>query len=99
MPRTRPSLSDLRESGDIEQDADVVLFLYREEYYLERARIQRRPGERQETFDQRSADHEESLAEVRGKGEIAIAKNRHGRTGMVRVAWSGERQRFDNLAK
>jgi replicative DNA helicase len=95
----RPMLSDLRESGDIEQDADVAMFLFREEYYLERERLQRNARERQDAFEERLADHQAEIDKVRGLAEIDVAKNRHGRTGMARVAWSGERQRFDNLAK
>jgi replicative DNA helicase len=95
----RPMLSDLRESGDIEQDADVAMFLFREEYYLERERLQRNARERQDAFEGRLADHQAEIDKVRGLAEIDVAKNRHGRTGMARVAWSGERQRFDNLAK
>ena len=68
----RPLLSDLRESGSIEQDADVIFFLYREGYY-----------------DKESADQSIS--------ECIIAKNRHGETGTVKLAWNGEFTLFRNL--
>jgi hypothetical protein len=63
----RPLLSDLRESGSIEQDADAVVFIYREEYYLERG----------------SEADRGRLADVAGKAELHIAKQRHGPTGIV----------------
>lgn len=95
----RPGLSDLRETGDIEQDADVVLFLYRDEYYLEKVKITKMAREKGDTFATRQADHDDALRAARGLAEILIPKNRHGRTGVAKVAWSGERQRFDNLAR
>ena len=86
----RPQLSDLRESGSIEQDADVVLFVFREEYYVER----RQPRENTE-------EHKEWQAEmdmVTGKAEVIIGKQRHGPTGTVRLQFTPEFTRFSNLA-
>lgn len=95
----RPQLSDLRESGDVEQDSDVVLFLFREEYYVERSNPRRRSAtDTEEAYRAREADWNSDMDRVRGLAEIIIAKNRHGRTGTVTAAWSGERQRFENLA-
>ena len=68
----RPMLSDLRESGSIEQDADIILFLYRDAYY-----------------DKESAD--QSVA------ECIVAKNRHGTTDTVKLAWIGEYTLFRSL--
>lgn len=93
----RPVLADLRESGDIEQDADVVMFLFREEYYLARGEPRHKPGEAPAVFEGRRADWEERMTRVRGLAEIDVAKNRHGRTGAARVAWLPDRQRFENL--
>lgn len=93
----RPVLADLRESGDVEQDADVVMFLYREEYYLSRAEPRRKQGQTGEGFAAECADWQDRLSAVRGLAEIEVAKNRHGRTGMARIAFNGERQRFENL--
>lgn len=76
----RPRLSDLRESGSIEQDADEVMFLYREEYYLRGTDI--------ETWEKRRA--------CEGSAEIIIDKNRHGRTGTVTARFDGVRQRFSD---
>lgn len=94
----RPMLSDLRESGDIEQDADVVMFLYRDEYYLERLRPKRRANETSDGFAGREADWQSMMDEAHGIAEILIPKNRMSRVGMAKVAWLPERQRFENLA-
>ena len=95
----RPGLADLKESGDIEQDADVVMFLFREEYYVERLEPKHRQGETIEAFNSRIADWQDQLHRCRGLAEIAIAKNRHGRTGIANVVFDGERQRFENRAR
>lgn len=87
----RPQLSDLRESGSIEQDADVVVFVYREEYYLQR----QMPKEGTEEFFKWQADMEE----VAGVAEVIIAKQRHGPTGTVKLQFEGEFTRFSDLAQ
>ncbi len=86
----RPQLSDLRESGSIEQDADVVLFVFREEYYLNN----RQPREGSEEFIAWQADMERA----HGKAEIIIGKQRHGPTGTIELAFEAEMTRFSNLA-
>ncbi len=88
----RPQLSDLRESGSIEQDADAVMFLYREEYYLD----QSKPPE---TDFAKFSDWETKMAAVSGKAEVILAKNRTGPTALVEVAFDGKRTRFSNLAR
>lgn len=88
----RPQLSDLRESGSIEQDADVVMFVFREEYYRER---------------EKPADHElDAMAKwqaimesVHGKAEVIIGKQRHGPIGTVELSFEGRFTRFGNLVK
>ena len=85
----RPQLADLRESGSIEQDADVVLFVYREEYYLERLE----PKEGSEEW----VKWETSLREAKGKAEIIIAKQRHGPTGTAKLGFQGQYTRFSDL--
>jgi replicative DNA helicase len=87
----RPQLSDLRESGSIEQDADVVLFVFREEYYHQL----RKPSESQkEKFQEWLAEGER----VSGKAEIIIGKQRHGPTGTVELHFDAAVTRFANLA-
>ena len=88
----RPQLSDLRESGSIEQDSDVVLFLYREEYYL----AQQKPPE---TDIARFIEWQSKMRGVQGKAEVIVGKNRHGPTGTVELAFDGPLTRFSNLAR
>jgi len=87
----RPQLSDLRESGSIEQDADVVLFVYRDEYYLKNK--EPKPG------TDEYIKWEGDMAEARGKAEVIVAKQRHGPTGTVGLAFHGEFTRFSDLAE
>ncbi len=85
----RPQLSDLRESGSIEQDADVVLFVYRDEYYAERL-----------MNDTDNKDYEKNAQRYeagRGKAEVIIAKQRHGPTGTANLAFQAEFTRFTDL--
>src|SRR6201988_1461762 len=86
----RPQLSDLRESGSIEQDADVVMFLFREEYYHQ----MRKPTEaNKEKFAEWLAEGER----VEGKAELIIGKQRHGPTGTVELQFDAAVTRFANL--
>jgi replicative DNA helicase len=88
----RPQLSDLRESGSIEQDADVVLFVFREEYYHQ----MRKPSEaNREKFAEWLADGDKYL----GKAEVIIGKQRHGPTGTVELQFDAAVTRFANLAR
>lgn len=93
----RPQLSDLRESGDIEQDADVVMFMFREGYYLERNEPSRRPDEGEEAFNDRRRRWECRLREQATTAEVVIAKQRMGPVGTVRLFFDPERSRFDDL--
>ncbi|MEM6850478.1 MAG: replicative DNA helicase [Pseudomonadota bacterium] len=85
----RPQLSDLRESGSIEQDADVVMFIFREEYYLRRSE----PRMGTEEYDQWQRD----MAEVHGQAEVIIGKQRHGPIGTVKLSFTEQFIRFGNL--
>jgi replicative DNA helicase len=87
----RPQLSDLRESGSIEQDADVVMFVFREEYYVER----RKPDEKDGKFGEWLSE----MNRVHGKAEIIIGKQRHGPTGTVPLAFEAQFTRFANLVR
>ncbi|MEC8726723.1 MAG: replicative DNA helicase [Pseudomonadota bacterium] len=93
----RPQLSDLRESGTIEQDADVVMFIYREEYYLQRAEPSRRADETTEKMNERYMMWEEAMTSVRGLAEVIVAKQRHGPTGTINLRFYPEATKFDNL--
>jgi len=93
----RPQLADLRESGSIEQDADVVMFIYRDEYYLMREEPKRRDNETNDHFNQRFEDWRQRCEQNYGKAEVIVAKQRHGPTGIVRLAFEGQFTKFDNL--
>jgi len=93
----RPLLSDLRESGDIEQDADVVIFIFREEYYLSRSEPQHRTEETREAFSRRSFAWSERLAQVRQKADLIVAKQRLDAIGSVTVRYDAERSAFEDL--
>jgi replicative DNA helicase len=87
----RPQLADLRESGSIEQDADIVLFVFREEYYLERLK----PAEGTIEFQ----DWMAKMQLVNGRAEIIIGKQRHGPIGTVPLQFDGNVTRFSDLAR
>jgi len=84
----RPQLSDLRESGSIEQDADIVLFIYREDYYL----AAKQPAEDHPEF----ATWQEEMGRVYGLAEILVSKQRHGATGKVRVKFDSRITKFSD---
>ena len=88
----RPQLSDLRESGSIEQDADAVMFVFREEYYKEREK----PSE---TDVEKMLKWQDDMEKVRGKAEVVIGKQRHGPIGTVELSFEGQFTRFGNLAR
>src|SRR3954463_1761651 len=87
----RPQLSDLRESGSIEQDADVVLFVFREEYYIKNK--EPKPGTEEHFKWQTDMD------QAHGRAEVIIGKQRHGPTGAVQLAFQADVTRFANLAE
>jgi replicative DNA helicase len=93
----RPQLADLRESGSIEQDADVVMFIFREEYYLDRDEPAQRQEESDDKFFERRQRWEERLESVRNIAEVIVAKQRHGPIGTVKLQFLGAYTRFGNL--
>ena len=94
----RPLLSDLRESGSIEQDSDVVMFVYREQYYLERAQPTQRSEESDEHFDQRHDKWKERCDKAHGIAEVIVAKQRHGPIGTRRLNFHGPTTKFSDFA-
>lgn len=86
----RPQLADLRESGSIEQDADVVMFVYREEYY--EARKEPSPG------TEKHMQWLDRMSKVYNLAEVILAKQRHGPIGTVRLFFDGRYTKFDNLS-
>jgi replicative DNA helicase len=94
----RPQLADLRESGSIEQDADVVMFIYREDYYLDREKPGQRLNETEEKYQERLDRYNERLEHARNKADVIIAKQRHGPIGTVTLHFNPDRVRFSNLA-
>jgi replicative DNA helicase len=84
----RPQLSDLRESGSIEQDADIVLFIYREDYYL----AAHQPTDDHPDF----AEWQEKMERAYGRAEVIVAKQRHGATGKVRLRFDSRVTKFSD---
>ena len=87
----RPQLSDLRESGSIEQDADVVMFIYREEYYLERMKP--------DIGDKTYVDWQQRFSACAGQADIIIGKQRHGPLGTVKCHFNKQLTQFSDLAR
>lgn len=85
----RPQLADLRESGSIEQDADVVMFIYREEYYKSRSK----PSENSAEF----AEWQKQMSDVYNLAEVIVAKQRHGPIDSVKLHYDGRFTKFSNF--
>ncbi len=93
----RPQLSDLRESGTIEQDADMVLFIYRDEYYLQQRAPKQMAFDSEDKFQAALDKWQRDMELVHNKAEILIEKQRHGPTGKIDVLFEGEFTRFADL--
>jgi replicative DNA helicase len=93
----RPQLSDLRESGTIEQDADVVMFIYREEYYQSQKMPKQIAFDNDEKFQAAMDKWQRDMDSVHNQAEVIIGKQRHGPTGSIPLFFEAEFTRFDNL--
>lgn len=93
----RPQLSDLRESGSIEQDADMVMFVYRDEYYLAQRAPKQIAFESEDKFQDALSKWQQDMERVHNKAELAIVKQRHGPTGTIPLFFEGEFTRFADL--
>ncbi len=93
----RPQLADLRESGTIEQDADVVIFIYRDEYYLQQRMPKIVAFENDQKFQAAMEKWQSDLERVHNKAELIIAKQRHGPTGKVDLMFEGAFTRFTDI--
>ncbi len=94
----RPQLSDLRESGTIEQDSDVVMFIYRESYYLERLEPIRKSEEDDMKYNERVSRWQQLTNENYNKAEIIIAKQRHGPIGSIKMHFDANYTKFSDLS-
>ena len=93
----RPQLADLRESGTIEQDSDVVMFIFRESYYLERMEPIKRPDENEDKYNERHQRWRELCENSYNTAEIIIAKQRHGPIGTIKAHFDPNFTRFSDL--
>jgi replicative DNA helicase len=93
----RPQLSDLRESGSIEQDADSVMFIYRDEYYLSQRAPKQMAYDSEDKFQTALEKWQQDMERVHNKAELYLAKQRHGPTGKIDLFFEGEFIRFADL--
>ena len=93
----RPQLADLRESGTIEQDSDVVMFIFRESYYLERMEPIKKPEESEDKYDERHNRWRELCEKSHNTAEIIIAKQRHGPIGTIKAHFDPNFTKFSDL--
>ena len=93
----RPQLSDLRESGSIEQDADMVMFVYRDDYYLAQRQPKELAFDDSGKFQDAMQKWQRDMEQAHNKAELIIAKQRHGPTGAIRLFFEAEFTRFGDL--
>ena len=93
----KPQLADLRESGSIEQDADMVMFIYREEYYLGRSEPGRHANESDDKYQERYARWQERMEKTHCVAEVIVAKQRHGPIGTIKLFFDGKYTKFGDL--
>ena len=95
----RPLLADLRESGTIEQDSDVVMFIFRESYYLERMEPIKKPDEQNDRYNERHQRWRELCESRYNIADIIIAKQRHGPTGAIKTHFDPNFTKFSDLTR
>ena len=95
----QPQMSDLRESGSIEQDADIVMFVFRENYYIHNSEPKKTESESEEAFNKKHAEWEIRDRNTKHQAEVIIGKQRHGPIGTVKLGWDGEYTLFRNFAE
>ncbi|MGA9866968.1 MAG: replicative DNA helicase [Acetobacteraceae bacterium] len=93
----RPQLADLRESGTIEQDADCVMFIYRDDYYLKQREPKQMAFDSEDKFQTQMEKWKRDMEQVHNKAELIIAKQRHGPTGKIDLFFEAEFTRFADL--
>ncbi|WP_428376960.1 replicative DNA helicase [Lichenicoccus sp.] len=93
----RPLLSDLRESGSIEQDADAVMFVYRDEYYLQQRAPKQMAYDSEDKYQTALDKWQRDMEQVHNKAELLLEKQRHGPTGKIDLFFEGEFTRFADL--
>ncbi len=93
----RPQLADLRESGSIEQDADVVMFIYRDEYYLQQRAPKQMAFDNDEKFHAAVEKWQRDMEQVHNRAELIIEKQRHGPTGKIDLLFEGEFTRYADI--
>ena len=93
----RPQLSDLRESGSIEQDADAVMFIYRDEYYLQQRAPKQMAYDSEDKYQAAMDKWQRDMDQVHNKAELLLEKQRHGPTGKIDLFFEGEFTRFADL--
>ncbi len=93
----RPQLSDLRESGSIEQDADAVMFVYRDEYYLQQRAPKQMAYDSEDKYQTALDKWQRDMEQVHNKAELLLEKQRHGPTGKIDLFFEGEFTRFGDL--
>ncbi len=93
----RPQLSDLRESGSIEQDADAVMFVYRDEYYLQQRAPKQMAFDSEDKYQAAMDKWQRDMDQVHNKAELLLEKQRHGPTGKIDLFFEGEFTRFADL--
>ncbi|MBC9176358.1 replicative DNA helicase [Pseudoroseomonas ludipueritiae] len=93
----RPQLSDLRESGSIEQDADMVMFVYRDDYYLKMQEPKQAAFDKGEKFEEAHTAWIERMEKAHNRADLIVAKQRHGPTGTIPLFFEAEFTRFGDL--